>query len=180
MGFTKTTKCQSGGLIRTKRGVRFVWFCCFLITLVSCGENREQQLSYLRDNLAELEGLRQIIQSKYHQLLTDSSDTRRRIVFIDCAEEGNLSTDYICNDTLVLNIMRGLNIREVRFEKKGSRCAKSSMYNEIYFQRKSIIYTPTVYYLYEYCGAGEKFESQTIFYNPIDSNWGLYIDSNYP
>lgn len=166
--------------MRIKHRITLVWIFFLLISLAACGDNREQQLSYLRDNLAELNGLRQIIQSRYHQLLTDSSDTRHRIVFTNCADEGIFAADYVCNDTLVLKTMRELGIREVRFEKKGAACAKISMYNEIYFQRKSLVYVPTVYYLYEYCGAGEKFESKTIFYNPINSNWGVYIDSNYP
>jgi hypothetical protein len=151
-----------------------------VIGLVSCEGDREQQLSYLEDHLAELDALRETIQFRYDQLLTDSADERHRIVFIDCAEEGNLSTDYVCDDSLVLKAMKKLDIREVRFEKKGSSCGKISMYNEVYFQRKNIIYAPTVYYLYEYCGVGEKFESQTISYDPINSNWSVYIDSNYP
>lgn len=120
------------------------------------------------------------IESRYGYILSDSTDSRNRIVFTDCDVEGNLSKDYFCNDELILEIMNELELREVRFEKKGAACAKSCIYNEVYFQRKKINYSPTVYYLYEYCGTGKVFETQTIFYNPIDSHWSVYIDSNYP
>jgi hypothetical protein len=95
-------------------------------------------------------------------------EASRRNVFIDCAKESNLSTDYVCNGSSVLKAMRKLNVREVRFEKKVHPVQRISIYDEEYFQRESVTYAPAIYYLYEYCEAGEKFGSQTIFYDPIN------------
>lgn len=180
-GFYKDDKMLGRKAIRAKDTlVNFNWFLFIFILTVSCGENREEHLSYLSNNLEKLENLQRTIESRYGYILSDSTDNRNRIVFIDCEVEGNLSKDYFCNDKLILEIMKELELREVRFEKKGTPCVKSSMYNEVYFQRKKINYSPIVYYMYEYCGTGKVFESQTIFYSPIDSHWSVYIDSNYP
>ena len=180
-GFYKDDKMQGPKTIRARYTLANFNHLLFILILgVSCGENPKEHLSYLSNNLEKLENLRNIIESRYHQILSDSIVNRNRVVFIDCDAEGKFSKDYFCDDKLILGLMKQLELREVRFERKGTPCVKSSVYNEIYFQRKKINYSPIVYYMYEYCGTGKVFESQTIFYSPIDSHWSVYIDSSYP
>jgi hypothetical protein len=156
-------------------------FCPLFILVICCGVDREDQISYLTENLENLENLRQTIESRYAHLMRDTSYNRNRIVFLNCDEEGNLSPDYFCEDVLILKMMEDLELREISFEKQdGKPCSTSNIFNAIYFQRKKSSYYPVVYYYYEYCGTSEPVETKTIFYNPINSNWSVYIDSNYP
>lgn len=76
--------------------------------------------------------------------------------------------------------MNELEIREIKFVKKGESCSRASMFNELYFERRKVNYYPIVYYLYEYCGTSNKVETKTIYYSPINSHWSLLIDSSYP
>lgn len=157
---------------------QFITYGLILFAMISCGRNENRHLKILNKNLNNFNNSRTIIESKYEIILTDSVKKRERVVFVDCENEQKLSNDYVCDDKEVIEIMKDLNLSEIRFEKKVS--CKEKVFSEIYFQEKKVFHYPIVYFLYEYCGTTEKVETQTIFYKPINDNWSLYIDSNFP
>lgn len=157
---------------------KVVLYVCIFLAVTSCGRNENKHLNTLKENVSKYNDLKAFIELRYDNILTDSISKRERIVFVDCVKEQRLSPDYICDDVEVLKRMKNLDLREIRFERKV--CNKGQFFTEIYFQKEKFFHYPIVYFLYEYCGVTQELETQTIYYKPIDSNWSLYIDSNYP
>ncbi len=149
------------------------------ILILSCGVNREKYSEELINNLDELKELLQYIEINYEKVL-NTNKGRNRVVFGDCNELGFSSEDYVCDYPEVLVEMDKLNISEIRFEKVEDSCTTNNQFREVYFKRDKEWFDPVVYYLYEYCGNKGAFESRTIYYEPVDDFWGLYIDSNLP
>ncbi len=156
------------------RVMRIWMLFLFVIVSASCDVDREDEVQNLQENIESYNDLRLIVETKYKNKLNSN---RPRIVFLNCIEAEKSIEDYICDDVEVLSKMEDLNIKEIRFERK--KC-DDHFYSEVYFQRSKINHYPIVYYLFERCGAGEFFESNNIFYQPVNDYWGLYIDSSFP
>jgi len=73
--------------------------------------------------------------------------------------------------------MESLSIKDISFER---RDCNNKLYSEVYFQMSKAGEHPIIYYLYEECGSGDLFKSPNIYYEPVNENWGIYIDSSLP
>jgi hypothetical protein len=145
------------------------------LTIFSCDIDKETEFHKLEKNLDSYKGILSFIEREYNNRLLNSKAPR--IVFLKCADPEKNIEDYVCDDSEVLEFMESLDIAQIRFERNG---CKNSLFSEVYFQTSKMNHYPIVYYLYERCGAGVFFESSTIYYKPVDDNWGLLIDSSFP
>ena len=152
-----------------------------LLNLISCRVDNEEQVETLNENLEEFEKLRELVESRYRRIFQDTAYNRTRVVFINCDENDVLNEqDYFCDDKVVLQAMEALGLRKIAFEKSGIPCSPRSIFNEIHCQIKKTSHYPVVTYVYEYCGSRPTYESKTIFYQPVRSNWSVLVDSNFP
>lgn len=145
------------------------------LTIFSCGIDKETEFDKLEKNLDRYNGILSFIERKYSKRLLNNKSPR--VVFLECTDAEKNIEDYVCDDIEVLEMMDSLEIAQIRFER--NEC-EDSLFSDVYFQTSKFNHYPTVYYLYERCGAGNFFESTTIYYKPVDDNWGLYIDSSFP
>lgn len=150
-----------------------------IIFVVSCQTNKKEYVKELKANVKELNSLLFSFEQKCKDLM--NNDFKNRIVFSNCTNTTNVLENHECVHSDLLNKMKKLNIEEVRFEKEfDNDCPKKTTFNKVYFKRKKTFFDPVVYFLFEYCGSKDKYESPTIYYKPIDDFWGVYIDSNSP
>lgn len=147
-------------------------YICLISTLISCGRNENKHLRDLSKNIIELESLRHYIETHHKAEVIDS--LKMRFTFIISKDEIPRYESYVYDDE-VIHRMKKLNIKEIHFEKK-----MNNLLDEVYFVREKLFSYPVVYYLYEYEGTTKFFESQTIYYKPVNKHWSLYIDSNFP
>lgn len=147
---------------------------------LSCSEDRESRLSKLKENLSLLNDLRFKIESRYAVRLSDTTSERHYLIFRDCGRDWKISEDYVCDDAEVMRQMNLMGIKEIEFRRTNRSCSEQSIFNEVYFLIDHSDRFSTVSYLYEYCGTGSKYESDNIYYEPVDNNWSLYIDSSFP
>ena len=146
-----------------------------IILFFGCGVDKEDYYDKLEKDLSRLEQLRLLIINKYQHRL--SMDDRPGIVFFDCTQiEMNIDA-YICDDQEILSEMKSMGLREIGFRKK---VCEDNAFSNIYFQVSKNSYYPIVYYVYKECGTGDFFESKTIYYRPLNDNWALLVDSNFP
>lgn len=151
-----------------------------LLLLAACGKDKAKYSKILIKKLDGLNSLLTYIEINYADVLQDSLKVRERIVFINCEKEGELSDNYMCESKDVIDKMKELGLREVRFERVKVDCETDKIFTEVYFQEKKLFYYPVVYFLYEYCETKSAIETNTIYYKPVDKHWSVYIDSNFP
>ena len=150
------------------------------IFILSCSVDRKEYVDELTVSAEDMTDLLLHFEKNYADLI-NNSNPRNRVVFLDCDNFQKTVEDYKCVDENFLNKMSELNITEVRFEQElDNDCSKERKFTKVYFKRRKKTFDPVIYYLYEYCGSKEHFESPTIYYEPIDDFWGVYIDSNFP
>lgn len=158
--------------------MRKVAFCFGLVFLIfSC---KKESLSYsggLKDNLEEYNKLLKFIEKNYKDefLKYKSSNI---IIFANCNLGGNNYKTIVCNANDVLEKMSVLDVTEITFEKYSEKCSKNYGFNQVNFKLKKEASESTIYYRYEYCGTGNIYKSNTIVYEPIDSNWSVFVDLN--
>lgn len=155
-------------------------FLTALLVLYGCSNNKEKYVKTLNSKLEDLNSLLNYIEINYADTLQNTLRKRERIVFVDCKKKGNLSKDYMCDCEDVIEKMKDVGIREIRFENVKVDCETSMQYSEVYFQKKKLFYYPVVYYLFEYCETKSPIETNTIYYKPVNKHWSVYIDSNFP
>ncbi len=151
-----------------------------ILLLTSCVKDKEKYTKTLNKKLDDLNSLLSYIETNYADVLQDTINERERIVFINCKKEGELSKDYMCESNDVIEKLKDIGLREVRFEKVKVDCETGKVFTEVYFQEKKLFYYPVVYYLFEYCETKNPIETNTIYYKPVDKHWSVYIDSNFP
>lgn len=150
-----------------------------LMFIFSCSVDRKEYVDELIVNAEDMTDLLLHFEKNYSDLI--NNNPRNRVVFLDCDNFQKTIEDYKCVDKNLLDKMSELNITEVRFEKElDDDCSKDRKFTKVYFKRRKKTFDPVIYYLYEYCGSKDDFESPTIYYEPIDDFWGVYIDSNFP
>ena len=159
--------------------MRFLFSVVLVTFLMCCSENRTEQLTDLKENIDALNDLKEAIEVRYRLRLSDSASERSWLIFSRCELKLELSEDYVCDDHQILEKMDQLNIDEISFQRAGQPCTNISIFNDLFFRKSKGGY-PVVFYYYEYCGSKSKFESQTIYYEPVDDHWGLYVDSSFP
>ena len=151
-----------------------------LLLLFGCSNNKEKYIKTLKNKLEDLNSLLNYIEDNYSDTIQNRLRKCERVVFIDCKKEGDLSIDYVCNYSDVINKMNHIGIREVRFEKIKVDCETVKKYTEVYFQEKKLFYYLIVYYLFEICKTKDPIETKTIYYKPVNEHWSVYMDSNFP
>ena len=151
-----------------------------IILLTACGKDKGKYVKTLNKKLDDLNGLLTYIETNYAEVLQDTLKNRERVVFINCKKEGELSDDYMCESNDVIEKLKDIGLREVRFERVKVSCETGKIFTEVYFQEKKLFYYPVVYYLFEYCETQNPIETNTIYYKPVNEHWSVYIDSNFP
>jgi hypothetical protein len=141
--------------------MRLTSLIVMVFVLSSCGDTKED-VNFFHKNVKSFDSLRTLLESRYGYRLTDTISSRHRIVFVDCALEGNLSDlDYVCDDKEVIEWMRKMHVREIMFEESMRECVLNFKFNELRILRRSSILEPGVYFVYEYCGTSVASRSRT-------------------
>ena len=158
--------------------MRKVALCFGLILLIfSCKKDSSSYATGLKDNLEDYNNLLRFIEKNYKKEFLNYKNSNR-IVFADCNLGGNNYKSIICDANDVLEKMSVLDITEITFEKYSENCNKNYGFNQVNFKLKKEALESTVYYRYEYCGTGKIYKSNTIIYEPVDSNWSVFVDLN--
>lgn len=144
--------------------------------IISCESNRKENFEILKENIPSLEKIITEIVDKHGNNIKHGKN-KNRIIFSNCESKGFESPDCIY-DSEIINQMETLNLKEIRFEKVESSCEGNYGFTEIWFMLEKSTYEETSYFLFEYCGTSSKYNSATIFYEPLNKNWGLYVESN--
>jgi len=146
---------------------------CFL--LLSCNNN-EKHILKLEKDLKQLEDLLFLVENKYKTDFIEGKNIER-IIFADCEELGYKTVNCI-DDVEIKNKMLDLEISEIKFEKIESKCNGRNGFTEVYFKLYRGNFDDTSYYLYEYCGTNDNYDSSTIVYQPLNRNWSVYTEKN--
>lgn len=148
---------------------------CLCSVFTSCEKSEKAYLKELNQNLSDLDSLRKYIEANYENEINDT--LKLWLTFVDKDNKYKVTKyqkGYIYDDN-VMACMKKLGIKEICLENKIGKT-----YNDIYFKKKKYFNYPVVSYFYEREGTAKAVKTQTIYYDPINKHWSLYIDSSLP
>ncbi len=150
-----------------------LYLISFTFLLLSCSINKQHHIDNFKIERNKLTQLKSLVEKEFLiSLSTDSSSIPKRVYI---ANNLDYTSKTYGNNPVIQNKMKALGVKKIYIQP-----GPSNHILEIYFQKDLISPYPTIYYLYEYNNTSTPYTSKTISYHPIDQNWSLYIDSNFP
>ncbi|MCA6423496.1 MAG: hypothetical protein IM568_11855 [Flavobacterium sp.] len=159
---------------------KILLFILLGVLLFSCRKDDSTYKEELKNNLTSFDNLLKYIEEHYNDKFLKQKNNQI-IVFANCeVESNNYYNTIICDSKDVQEKMEDLGISEITFEKYSDKCDSNYGFNQVNFKLEKGSLDSSVFYRYEYCGTSKLYISKTVKYIPVNKNWSVFIDANFP
>ncbi|MFM2230067.1 MAG: hypothetical protein RL607_1325 [Bacteroidota bacterium] len=146
-----------------------------LITL-SCKDEKTRLTEDLIKKNNDFDKLRILIEKEFEFEFVSRKNNNLLVFTYPSKKNIEYNSTRVEHIDILIPYMEELNISEIIFEKYSPSCDLNFGFNQVSFRIKNGSENSTVYYRYEYCGTSKQYLSKTIYYNPINSNWSVFVE----
>jgi len=152
-------------------------YTILISTLIfSCKENELDSEKNLISKKDDFNILLKKIEKEYKKEFLNRNNNNLLVFTYPTDKSIEYNSTSVKNIETIIPMMEKLDISEIIFEKYNPDCEANYGFNQANFKLKNKLESGVVYYRYEYCGTTKKFESNSVYYSPINKNWSVFIE----